>query len=105
MNGTAFVEEARKTLEKLLTRLQPAPVEGDRFPLLSVPERVWQTSETAGKSDKQIERCVIATFQVAESMGSFASGSTCCGLAIENCGPLQHLLRVGDLEYAGRLGP
>ena len=25
--------------------------------------------ETAGKSDKQIERCLISTFQVAESMG------------------------------------
>ena len=29
-----------------------------------------QTCETAGKSGKQIERCVIATFQVAESRGT-----------------------------------
>jgi hypothetical protein len=28
-----------------------------------------RTCETAGKSGKQIERCVISTFQVAESMG------------------------------------
>ena len=28
-----------------------------------------RTCETAGKSGKQIERCVIATFRVAESMG------------------------------------
>ena len=29
-----------------------------------------RTCETAGKSGKQIERCVIVTFQIAESMGS-----------------------------------
>ncbi len=28
-----------------------------------------QTCETAGKSGKQIERCVMASFQVAESLG------------------------------------
>ena len=36
--------------------------------------------QRAGKSGKQIERCVISTFQVAKSMASkatFASGSTC----------------------------
>jgi hypothetical protein len=40
----------------------------------------------------QIERCVISTFRIAESMASratFANGSTCCGL--ENYG----FLRVG----------
>jgi hypothetical protein len=37
-----------------------------------------RTSETAGKSGKQIERCVIASFQVAESMANFANGSTFC---------------------------
>jgi hypothetical protein len=28
-----------------------------------------RTCETAGKSCKQIERCVISTFRIAESMG------------------------------------
>ena len=28
-----------------------------------------RTCETAGKSGKQIERCVIASFRIAESMG------------------------------------
>ena len=28
-----------------------------------------RTCETAGKSGKQIERCVISSFQIAESMG------------------------------------
>ncbi len=28
-----------------------------------------QTCETAGKSGKQIERCVIASFRIAERMG------------------------------------
>jgi hypothetical protein len=46
-----------------------------------------RTCETAGKSGKKIERCVISTFQVAESMGfkgGFANGRTYCELAIEN---------------------
>jgi hypothetical protein len=47
--------------------------------------------QRAGKSGKQIERCVISTFQVAEGMGFGAisvSGSICCASAIENCGSL-----------------
>ena len=47
--------------------------------------------QRAGKSGKQIECCVISTFQVAEGMGLGAisgSGRSCCGLAIENCGSL-----------------
>ena len=46
-----------------------------------------QTCETAGKSGKQIERCVIATFQVAESQApgaSFANGRNCCE-SVDNC--------------------
>jgi hypothetical protein len=56
------IEEARKTLEKLLTLLQSAPVESKRA--------YRRACETAGKSGKQIERCLISTFRVAESMGS-----------------------------------
>ena len=29
----------------------------------------WRTCETAGKSGKQIERCVIASFRIAEGIG------------------------------------
>ena len=45
-----------------------------------------QTCETAGKSGKQIERCVIATFQVAESRGTRGE-----------FGQREELLRVGRL--------
>ena len=65
------IEEARQTLEKLLALLQSAPVERDRFVshLYQSRRKYRRTCETAGKSGKQIERCVISTFQIAESMG------------------------------------
>ena len=65
------IQEARETLEKLLALLQSAPVERDRFVshLYQSRREYRRTCETAGKSGKQIERCVISTFQVAESMG------------------------------------
>ena len=55
----------------LLTLLQSAPVERDRFVshLYQSRREYRRTRETAGKSGKQIERCVISTFQIAESMG------------------------------------
>ena len=42
-------------------------------------------TETAVKSGKQIERCVISTFQIAEraSGATFANGKTCCASEIE----------------------
>ena len=74
MNRAALInqiEEARATLEKLLTLLQSAPVERDRFVshLYQSRREYRRTCETAGKSGKQIERCAIAGFQVAEGMG------------------------------------
>jgi hypothetical protein len=74
MNRTALIEqiqEARKTLEKLLALLQSAPVERDRFvSRLYHSRRAYRRAcETAGKSGEQIERCVISTFQIAESLG------------------------------------
>ena len=64
------IQEAA-TLEKLLALLQSTPVERDRFVshLYQSRRKYRRTCETAGKSGKQIERCVIASFQVAESMG------------------------------------
>jgi hypothetical protein len=46
-------------------------VERDRFVshLYQSRRQYRRTCETAGKSGKQIERCVIATFRIAESMG------------------------------------
>ena len=65
---TEQIQQARETLEKLL---QSAPVERDRFVsrLYQARREYRRTCETIGKSDRQIERCAISTFQVAESMG------------------------------------
>jgi hypothetical protein len=52
----------------MLTLLQSAPVERDRFVshLYQSRREYRRACEAAGK---QIERCVISTFQVAESIG------------------------------------
>jgi hypothetical protein len=65
------IEEARSVLEKLLTLLQSAPVERDRFVshLYQSRKEYRRTCENAGKSGKEIERCVISSFRIAESMG------------------------------------
>jgi hypothetical protein len=46
-------------------------VEAAMFPWIICPNRreYRRRCETAGKSGKQIERCVISTFQIAESLG------------------------------------
>ena len=46
-------------------------VERDRFVshLYQARREYRRTCETSGKSGKQIERCLISTFRVAESMG------------------------------------
>ena len=60
-----------KELEKLLTLLQSIPVGRDQFVshLYQSRREFRRSCEIAGKSGKQIERCVISTFQIAESMG------------------------------------
>jgi hypothetical protein len=65
------IEQARVSLEKLLRLLQSAPLERDRFVshLYQAQREYRRTCETAGKSGKQIERCVISSFQIAESIG------------------------------------
>ena len=73
MNRAALIDQiqqARETLEKLLTLLQSAPVERDRFVShLYQAQEYRRRCETAGKSGKRIERCVIASSRMAESMG------------------------------------
>jgi hypothetical protein len=63
------IEEARTVLEKLL--LQSTSVAPDRFAshLYQSRREYRRVCETAGKSGKRIERCVISTFRIAESMG------------------------------------
>ena len=90
MNRAVLIDQtqqARETLEKLLTLLQPAPVERDRFVshLYQSRREYRRTCETAVKSGKQIERCVISSFQIAESMGFRGDFR-----------PWEDLLRVGE---------
>ncbi len=56
---------------KLLSLLQSNPFERDRFVSHRYQSRrtYRRTCEIAGKSGKRIERCVISSFQIAESMG------------------------------------
>ena len=59
---------AQSILEKT-TLLQSTPLESDRFVAPLSVSKYRRTCKTAGKSGKQIERCVISTFRIAESMG------------------------------------
>jgi hypothetical protein len=75
----------QQTLERLLVLLESS--EQDRF-----ASRIYQSRreyrlvcQRSGKGNKQIERCIISTFRVAESMGFKGEFRH-----------WQHLLRVGD---------
>lgn len=84
------IEEARSVLDRLLALLQSAPLEGDRFVshLYQSRREYRRTCEPAGRTGKQIERCVIATFRIAESLGfkgTLDSGKIYCGSGIDGC--------------------
>ena len=81
------IQHATETLEKLLSLLQSVAAERDRFVshLYQSRREYRRTCETAGKSGKQIERCVISSFRIAESMGFKGDFRQ-----------WEHLLRVGE---------
>ena len=81
----AKLTEMQQTVEQLLAQLQAS--EHDKFAAhLYRSRREYRSAcERAGKSGKQIERCVISTFQVAESMGFKGDFRQ-----------WEHLLRIGD---------
>jgi hypothetical protein len=81
----AKLTEVRQTVEQLLAQLQAS--EHDRFAahLYRSRRECRSACERAGKSGKQIERCVISTFQVAGSMGFKGDFRQ-----------WEHLLRLGD---------
>jgi hypothetical protein len=81
------IQQTRAVLEKLLTLLESVPAERDRFVshLYQSRREFRRTCETAGKSGKQIERCVIASFRIAESTGFKGDFSQ-----------WEHTLRIGD---------
>ena len=67
--------------------LQSTPVECDQFVsyLYQSRREFHRACETAGKSGRQIERCVISSFQIGESMGFKGEFRQ-----------WEHLLRIGD---------
>jgi hypothetical protein len=81
----AKLTEIRQNVEQLLSQLQAS--EHDRFVShLYRSRREYRSAcERAGKSGRQIERCLISTFQVAESMGFKGDFRQ-----------WQELLRIGD---------
>jgi hypothetical protein len=76
---------SQQTVEQLLAQLQAS--EHDKFAahLYRSRREYRSVCQRAGKSGKQIERCAVSTFQVAESMG-FKSDFR----------QWEHLLRIGD---------
>ena len=72
MNRAAVIEQLKQTqetLNKLLALLQSS--EADKFVahLYQARKQYRRVCERAGKSGRQIERCVISTFQVAQNLG------------------------------------
>ena len=81
----AKLTEIQQNVDFLLSQLQAS--EHDKFAAhLYRSRREYRSAcERAGKSGKQIERCLISTFQVAESMGFKGDYRQ-----------WQELLRIGD---------
>ena len=73
--------------ERLHALLQSVLAERDRFAahLYQSRREYRRASETAGKSGKRIERCVISTLRIAESLGYRGDFRQ-----------WEHLLRIGD---------
>ena len=81
----AKLSEVQRTVAQLLTELQAS--EHDKFAAhLYRSRRDYRSAcERSGKSGKQIQRCLISTFRVAESMGFKGEFRV-----------WEHLLRIGD---------
>ena len=72
MDRETFIEkltEVRQTVEQLLAQLEASGHDKFAAHLYRSRREYRSACQRAGKGGKQIERCVISTFQVAESMG------------------------------------
>jgi hypothetical protein len=88
VNRAAVIEQLRETremLDKLLVLLESG--EHDEFAahLYQARREYRHVSERPGKGSKAVERCVISTFQIAESMGFKGEFRQ-----------WEHLLRIGE---------
>ena len=81
----AKLTEIQRTVEQLLSQLQAS--EHDKFAahLYRARREYRSDCDHAGKSGKQIGRCLLSTFRVAESMGFKG-----------DIRQWQELLRIGD---------
>jgi hypothetical protein len=72
MHRETFIErltEVQQIVEQLLAELQASEHDGFAAHLYRSRREYRSVCQRSGKSGKQIERCVISSFQVAESMG------------------------------------
>jgi hypothetical protein len=81
----AKLTEVQQAVRQLLDELQRSEHDNFAAHLYRSRREYRSACERSGKSGKQIERCLIWTFKVAESMGFKG-----------NFHQWQHLLRIGD---------
>jgi hypothetical protein len=84
MNRAAFIEkltEIQRTVEHLLAQLQSSEHDAFAAHLYQSRREYRLACDSSGKSGKQIERCLISTFQIADK-GEFRQW--------------EGLLRIGD---------
>jgi hypothetical protein len=71
VNRDTFIEkltEVQQIVEQLLAELQVSGHDGFAAHIYRSRREYRCACQRSGKSGKQIERCVISTFQIAESM-------------------------------------
>ncbi len=72
MDRETFIEkltEVQQTVEQLLAQLQASEHDNFAAHLYRSRREYRSVCQPAGKSGKQIERCVISSFQIAERIG------------------------------------
>jgi hypothetical protein len=65
----AKISEIQRTAEQLLVQLQANECDAFAAHLYRARREYRLACDSSGKSGKPIERCLISTFRVAESMG------------------------------------
>ena len=100
------LKQTRETLDKLLALLESR--EADRFAshLYQSRREYRHVCERPGKGNKAVERTVLSTFQIAESLG-FKVGASPMGAIVEDREANSSLFLRGNCQLAGnaRKGP
>jgi hypothetical protein len=72
MNRATFIEkltEVQRTVERLLGQLQASEHDKLASHVYQSRKEYRHVCDRAGKGGKAIERCIISTFQIAQSLG------------------------------------